>query len=175
MKKPSKLNQIGLGGGCHWCTEALYQSLLGVQHVEQGFIASVNNDTAYSEAVVVHFDPETISLKTLIEIHLNTHDSTKIHSMSEKYRSAIYTFSDEQRKEVRLIINQLQLNFSKQLITKILTFNDFRFSNERFRNYYYSNPDKPFCRNYISPKLQLLRTKFSNALDSDKINTIKNF
>jgi peptide methionine sulfoxide reductase MsrA len=67
---PSK---IGLGGGCHWCTEGVFESLLGVTCVNQGWIASNGENSDYSEAVEVYFDPAVISLADLIEIHLHTH------------------------------------------------------------------------------------------------------
>lgn len=174
MENPGKLSKIGLGGGCHWCTEALYQSLRGVLKVEQGFIASINDESTPSEAVVVHFNPGIISLKTLIEIHLHTHDSTSDQSMREKYRSAIYAYSNLQLKQVESIVSKLQADFSKSTITKILKFSNFRLSMKKFQNYYYSNPDKPFCRNYIHPKLQLLQKNFSTAIDSGKIHTAIN-
>ena len=82
--------KIALGGGCHWCTEAVFQSLIGVERVEQGYVASTGNNNSFSEAVIVHFNTERISLKTLIEIHLHTHKSTSNHSLRERYRSAVY-------------------------------------------------------------------------------------
>ena len=164
------LNKIALGGSCHWCTEALFQSLNGVAQVEQGFVASNPEHRTYSEAVVVHFNPEIIALKDLIEIHLHTHKSTSNHSMREKYRSAIYTYDDIQSEEVAEILRDLQFNFKAKIITEILPFKDFKQSDERFLNYYYSNPEKPFCKNYINPKLQLLRERFSAKVDSAKVS-----
>lgn len=76
-----KLKKIGFGGGCHWCTEAVFQSLKGVKSVQQGWIASKNEHFEFSEAVIVDFDPSSIPLKVLIEIHLHTHKSTSEHSM----------------------------------------------------------------------------------------------
>ncbi|WP_343065456.1 peptide-methionine (S)-S-oxide reductase [Arenibacter arenosicollis] len=81
--------KIAFGGGCHWCTEAVYQSLKGVEVVEQGFVASKGEESFFSEAVIVHYDPKSIALKDLILIHLYTHKSTSDHSMRNKYRSAI--------------------------------------------------------------------------------------
>ncbi|WP_276165264.1 peptide-methionine (S)-S-oxide reductase [Zobellia alginiliquefaciens] len=156
------LHKIALGGGCHWCTEAVFQSLQGVTKVEQGFVASTGNDSNFSEAVIVHFSPNIISLKTLIEVHLHTHKSTSNHSMRSKYRSAIYTFSTEHVVESEAILNELQATFGDTLITKILPFIAFKPSEIQFKNYYYSNPEKPFCTTYISPKLQLLKTQFTS-------------
>lgn len=74
-------SKIGLGGGCHWCTEGVFESLLGVSKVNQGWIASSGKDSDFSEAVEVYFDPAVISLSDLIEIHLYTHASRSNHSM----------------------------------------------------------------------------------------------
>jgi peptide-methionine (S)-S-oxide reductase len=65
-------NKIGLGGSCHWCTEAIFQSLKGVPNVSQGWIEPDNDSAGFSEAVIVEFDPEMISLQDLIEIHLHS-------------------------------------------------------------------------------------------------------
>lgn len=91
------MRKVGFGGGCHWCTEAVFQSLVGVIKVEQGFIAPLEVRNAFSEAVVVHFNQDEIGLKNLIEIHLRTHNSTSAHSMRDKYRSAIYAFDEVTR------------------------------------------------------------------------------
>ena len=91
--------KIAFGGGCHWCTEAVFQQLKGVIRVEQGFVASVNEYQSFSEAVIVHFNPSIIPLKILVEIHLYTHKSTSNHSMRSKYRSAIYYFTDEEKPD----------------------------------------------------------------------------
>ncbi|MEM9546265.1 MAG: peptide-methionine (S)-S-oxide reductase [Bacteroidota bacterium] len=80
--------KVGFGGGCHWCTEAVFQSLNGVTEVEQGWIAS-KEAPLLSEAVIVHYDEKIIDLTILIEIHLRTHSATSSHSMRSKYRSAI--------------------------------------------------------------------------------------
>ena len=85
------IDSIGLGGGCHWCTEAVFLNLKGVVRVEQGWI-SASGAVEFSEAVLVHFNPEKISIKDLIAVHLHTHKSTSSHSMRSKYRSAVYTF-----------------------------------------------------------------------------------
>ncbi|GAA3636116.1 peptide-methionine (S)-S-oxide reductase [Flavivirga jejuensis] len=157
----SKLNKIALGGGCHWCTEAVFQALIGVMKVEQGYVASVNENSSFSEAIIVHFNTEGVSLKTLIEIHLHTHKSTSNHAMRSKYRSAVYTFSEEQRKESEGIINNLQEDFEYKIITKVYPFQSFKASREAIQNYYQKNPNKPFCKTFINPKLEILLQKFS--------------
>lgn len=163
------LRKIALGGGCHWCTEAVFQSLKGVHKVEQGFVASTGDNTNFSEAVIVHYDTRVIPLKVLVSIHLHTHESTSEHSMRSKYRSAIYTFNDVDADKAIQILNELQDDFDKKLITKVYPFRAFKSSDETFHNYYYSDREKPFCKSYISPKLKLLLDKFSEHVDMKKI------
>ena len=140
------VKKIGFGGGCHWCTEAVFQSLLGVEKVEQGWIASAGEAFAFSEAVIVHYHPKEISLDLLVEIHLHTHKSTSEHSMREKYRSAVYFYTEEEQNRLSSILKGLNGDFDNQLITQILPFASFKPSREAIKNYYYSNPNKPFAR-----------------------------
>lgn len=167
------MEKIGFGGGCHWCTEAVFQSLRGVEKVEQGFVASTDKNDTFSEAVIVHFSANCVTLKDLIEIHLLTHKSTSSHSMRQKYRSAVYTFSDGQITRAKEILQKLQQNFDRPLITKVLPFVIFIPSDEQFVDYYYKNPKKPFCQKYIQPKLQLVLKQFSNVVDFEKLVSIK--
>jgi len=162
--------KIALGGGCHWCTEAIFQSLNGVRKVEQGYVASFGENHSFSEAVIVHFNTKIISLKNLIEVHLYTHKSTSNHSMREKYRSAIYTFSEIQFNQAKQIVTQFQNKFDNQLITKVHPFRMFKPSKEQMTNYYYKNTKKPFCERFINPKLQLLLKQFSKQVDMKKLN-----
>jgi peptide-methionine (S)-S-oxide reductase len=156
-----ELTKIAFGGGCYWCTEAVFQSLIGVEKVAQGFISSEGKNDAFSEAVIVYFN-ENISLKSLIEIHLYTHKSTVKHSMRNKYRSAIYYFTKVEKEESVQILTTLQIDFDAQIITQILPFKDFKPSIEASQNYYIKNSQKPFCKKYIHPKLDLILRKFSS-------------
>ena len=164
-----ELTKIAFGGGCHWCTEAVFQTLIGVTLVEQGWVASTNKNDTFSEAVIVHFNTDKIDLKTLIEIHLLTHKSTSNHSMRTKYRSAVYYFTHQQKKEILNIIKELQIGFIAKIITKTLSFKKFKPNTEEFHNYYQSNPEKPFCKNYINPKLKFLLEQFSKNIDKRKV------
>ena len=165
-------NKIALGGGCHWCTEAVFQSLIGVEKVEQGYVASKGENQTFSEAVIVHFNNK-ITLEVLIEIHLHTHKSTVAHSMRDKYRSAIYTYSEEQSKEAKNIVDNFQKEFKGEIITQVLPFCEFRASREAIQNYYQKNPKKPFCETFINPKLMLLQEQFSKHTNTEYLNHIE--
>ena len=156
------MQKVAFGGGCHWCTEAIFQSLKGVSKVEQGWVSSTLPEaTTPCEAVIVHFDTSLISLDTLIEIHLFTHNATSNHNFRKKYRSAVYTFSESQQEEAQQILEKKQKLFKKPLVTKVYPFGEFKLNDEQYLNYYKSNPEKPFCKVRIEPKLKLLIEKFS--------------
>jgi peptide-methionine (S)-S-oxide reductase len=163
------IQKLGLGGGCHWCTEAIFQSLKGVSDVQQGWI-SATEALSFSEAILLSFNPAEISLRDLLHIHLDTHSATSTHQMRKKYRSAVYVFSKTQKAEVENTLEVLQREFKDKLITRVLLFNDFRKNSEDFLNYYRRDPEKPFCKNVINPKLKKLRRKYNKQLDPDKIS-----
>ena len=157
FRSMKRIRKIGLGGGCHWCTEAVFQAVEGAEKVEQGYIASEGDAARFSEAVTVHYDPKRVNLERLLEIHLHTHNSTSNHSFRKKYRSAVYFFTAEEEKLVKKILEKLQQNFEKPLVTAVLPFRKFKPSRESIQNYYKKNPDAPFCKRYIEPKLIILK------------------
>ena len=138
------ISKIGFGGSCHWCTEAIFQSLNGVENVEQGWIASQNEKSNFSEAVIVHFDAGIISLETLIAVHLHTHSCTSLHSMRLKYRSAVYVFNPEQTILSQHAIKILQSEFDSPIITKVELFHEFKLNQETYLDYYYKKSRKAF-------------------------------
>jgi peptide-methionine (S)-S-oxide reductase len=161
--------KIGLGGGCHWCTEGVFESLIGIKAVNQGWISSIDNNAELSEAIEVYFDQSMISLQTLIEIHLHTHASTSHHSMRQKYRSAVYTYNDVQNQEANKVLDSLKNDFDKPIITQVLPFDSFKANKDKYLNYLYNSPNKPFCKTYIHPKLKLLLTRFKHQVNDEKV------
>ncbi len=161
--------KIGFGGGCHWCTEAIFQSLKGVNLVEQGWISSEGENNYFSEAVIVHFEPTEINLATLIEVHLHTHSCTSNHSMRKKYRSAVYYYSPDQKQSINKILADLQSDFEDNIITKAYPLVAFKKSPENVQNYYLKDPNKPFCRRCIAPKLSLVLNKFGKEIFVERL------
>jgi len=162
------LKKIGFGGGCHWCTEAVFQTLKGVEKVAQGWIASEGEHDRFSEAVLVYFDEAKIDLASLTAIHLYTHSCASEHPLRKKYRSAVYTFSEAQATAVQAIIHQLQSEFDQPIITRALPFVAFKENDEQYQNYYLKNSDNQFCQTYIQPKFTLLMQRFSEQIDERK-------
>jgi peptide-methionine (S)-S-oxide reductase len=88
--------------------------------------------------------------------------------MRSKYRSAIYTFTKAQQQESQTVINKIQSEFKEEIITKVLPFCNFKESDELFKNYYYKNPEKPFCETFINPKLSFLMKEYNAFMNPKK-------
>jgi len=159
-----QMDKIGFGGGCHWCTEAVFQSIKGVNKVLQGYIATSEDPGTFYEGILIYFNSEIIDLEKLIEIHLKTHKSTSNHSMRNKYLSAVYTFNYLQQKNARSILERFQKKSQKKIITRVILFGSFRKSREQIRNYYRTDPQRPFCKVYIEPKIELLKKSFPSNI-----------
>ncbi len=153
-----------MGGGCHWCTEAVFSSLRGVGDVKQGWISAIEKPD-FSEAVLLEYDPNRIPLKVLLRIHLSTHSSTSNHPMRNKYRSAVYTFSGARRLEVERLMREIQPDFPKKIITEALSFRKFRINAEEYLDYYRKDPRRPFCQNIIAPKIRKLILEYKNWIE----------
>ena len=152
---------VGLGGGCHWCTEAVFQHLRGVERVEQGFIASSPPHDSPSEAILVHFDEAVLPLQVLLAAHLHTHSSSSTHALRSRYRSAVYTTSPEQAARATSELAALQGEWDRPLITQVLPLVDFILNDARYHSYYLNRPDAQFCQVHIEPKLATLRDLFA--------------
>ncbi|TPG49473.1 peptide-methionine (S)-S-oxide reductase [Sphingomonas glacialis] len=157
------MEKIGFGGGCHWCTEGVFQALRGVVHVDQGFIQSPAPWDAWAEGVILSFDPGIISLVTLAEVHLRTHSATGSYSPGGRYRSAIYVFEETQRAEAQRTIDRFAEESGEAARTLVLDVLGFRPSDARYQDYYRTDPNRPFCRRYIDPKLDYIRRHFADV------------
>lgn len=156
--------KLGVGGGCHWCTEGVFRSVIGVKEVKQGWISSESPFQKWSEGIALLFDPNLVSLPLLVAIHLYSHSCTANHSFREKYRSGIYYFNTDQKQEINATLREIQKEFDRPIVTKVIPFIDFKLNEEQFLDYYYKNPDLPFCNHYIRPKLNALSNRFQNAI-----------
>lgn len=163
-----KSNQrLGLGGGCHWCTEAVFKQINGVIDVRQGYIASLKPHDSMSEAILLEYDPNIIDLNLLIDIHLETHASTTSHSRRAEYRSAVYYLDEDLRDSVEIVMSTLSQKRNKSYITLLLPFVEFKESRESIQNYYETRPEAPFCKRYIEPKLEILNKLLEGTCDND--------
>ncbi len=165
-----KMDKMGFGGSCHWCTEAIFLSISGVLKVDQGWVSPSRDIIAFSEAIIVEFNTEIISIKDLITVHLHSHSCTSEHSMRAKYRSAIYLMNPNQEPAVHEAIFENQKNFEEKIITEVVLFGAFKMNSENYLNYYFKDPEKPFCENVIYPKLKKLISDFNHLVDHQQVS-----
>jgi len=169
-----------LAGGCFWCTEAVYQSLNGVQSVTSGYIGGSQPDptyeqvctgrTGHAEAIRIAFDPDVISYGDLLDISFATHDPTTLNrqgnDVGTQYRSAIFPHSPEQAAEAKAAIARAQPDQRDPIVTTIEDGDQSWFPAEDYHQKYWDRVgDKnPYCMAVIPPKLAKLRKGFAERL-----------
>jgi peptide-methionine (S)-S-oxide reductase len=169
-----------LGGGCFWCIEAVFERVEGVAKVVSGFAGGhvpdpsykevVSGETGHAEVVQVHFDPDVLPYRELLEIFFAMHDPTTLNrqgaDVGTQYRSVVFHHSPEQEKVVREVIEDLtrQKIFDDPIVTQVEPFEDFYEAEAYHQEYYDRNPNQGYCRVVISPKLAKLRQKYADRL-----------
>ena len=166
------------GGGCFWCTEAVFQQLDGVRKVESGYSGGdtanpnyeqvCSGQTGHAEVVQVTYDPSTITYADLVRIHLSTHNPTTPDRQGAdrgtQYRSIILTHDDEQETVAKRVIEEMESSFDDPIVTEVKPLDVFHAAERYHQDYYLSNPDKPYCAAVISPKLERFRSLFKEKL-----------
>jgi len=174
------------GGGCFWCTEAVFQQLTGVSKVESGYSGGASEnptyqqvcsgDTGHAEVVQVTFDPGVISYADLLRIHLSTHNPTTPNQQGAdkgtQYRSIILTHDNEQEAIAKQVIEEMTTAFDQAIVTEVKPFDVFYPAEGYHQDYYVSNPAKPYCQAVISPKLKKFRELFKDRLKEQSTEQI---
>lgn len=171
------------GGGCFWCTEAIFKRLKGVDSVVSGYAGGdivypsyervSSGTTHHAESVQVSFDPTIIPYEKLLEIFWHTHNPTTKNQqgadVGTQYRSVIFYHSDEQRQAAEDSMSALEAAkvFSKPIITEFLPFTKFYKAEEYHQNYYDNAPSNPYCSIVIDPKIQKLLKEFGNNVKEE--------
>ncbi|WDD95110.1 peptide-methionine (S)-S-oxide reductase MsrA [Burkholderia sp. FERM BP-3421] len=173
-----------LGGGCFWCTEAVFLDIDGVTAVESGYAGGhtrapgyrdvCEGDTGHAEVVKVTFDPARISYREVVEIFFATHDPTQLNRQGNdtgtQYRSVVFTHSDAQRDTARQVIDELTREqvFGAPIVTQVVPLDDDNYwpAEAYHQNYYARNPEQGYCAAVIGPKVAKFRQKFAHRLKS---------
>ena len=171
------IETVTLAGGCFWCTEAVFNDVIGVTRVESGYIGgSVPNptykqvcggDTGHAEAVRVSFDSEVISLDEMFDIFLATHDPTQLNrqgnDVGTQYRSAIFPHSPEQEAAARAAIERAGADWPAPIVTTIEPLGTWYPAEDYHQEYWQGEGQRnPYCLAVIPPKLRKLRKSFAN-------------
>jgi len=168
---------IVLGGGCFWCTEAVFQKLRGVVSVAPGYAGGSTKNPSYedvcsgatghAEAIRVEYDPNQLSLGDLLSVFFAVHDPTtkdrQGNDVGTQYRSAIYTTSDEQLSAVKSFIAQMDSDqtYPAPIVTDVRPLDVFYKAEEYHHNYFERNPEKAYCQAVINPKLEKFHKKYA--------------
>lgn len=183
--KPSITNNNGkevatLAGGCFWCLDAIFIELRGVEKVASGYTGGhvpypsyqqvCGGTTGHAEAVQITFDPGVISFRDILEIFFTTHNPTTLNrqgaDVGAQYRSAIFYHTQEQKeiaKRVMKEFNEAKI-WDAPIVTEIKPFRVFYRAEEHHQEYYARNPEQPYCRIVIAPKVNKLRKQYRDKL-----------
>lgn len=167
------------GGGCFWCTEAIFQQVAGVFKVTSGYTGGnapgkptyrevCSGLTGHAEAVQVLFDPSTISYEDLLLIFMTTHDPTTLNrqggDVGTQYRSVIF-YNDKAQKDIaEIVVKEMQNYFEQPIITEVSELGVFHNAEEYHQNYYNNNQTQGYCSFVITPKLAKLRKLHADKL-----------
>ncbi len=163
-------------GGCFWCTEAVFNDVIGVEKVESGYIGgSVDNptyrqvcggDTGHAEAIRITFDAEQLRYGDLLDMFFATHDPTTLNrqgnDVGTQYRSAIFPHSDEQRAEAIDAIQRASAGWPAPIVTTIEPLTQWYVAEDYHQEYWDGDGQRnPYCLAVIPPKLNKLRKSFA--------------
>ena len=171
------------GGGCFWCTEAIFQRLKGVKSAIPGYSGGdlpsptyeevSEGVTGHAEAVQIEFDPSLIPYRKLLEVFFYTHDPTtpnqQGNDMGPQYRSSVFYHSAEQKSLSEEFIQELTERrvFDRPIVTEVEPFKNFYEADDYHKNYYEKNKDAMYCNYVIGPKIHKLIEKYGNDIKDD--------
>jgi len=177
-----KFETAVFGGGCFWCTEAVFGMLKGIKAVVPGYAGGSMEDpnyeavssgsTGYAEVIKIEFNPLLISYDDLLTVFFATHDATTLNrqgaDVGTQYRSIILYTTDEQRKKAEDIIKQINESHpdGKPVVTEVKPLEKFFEAEGYHHSYYKQNQDAPYCQVVINPKLKKVQEKFARLLDN---------
>jgi peptide-methionine (S)-S-oxide reductase len=171
---------IVFGGGCFWCTEAVFTMLKGVSSVTSGYAGGHTENptyrevcagtTGHAEVIKIEYEPTQVPLRTLLTIFFATHDATQLNrqgaDVGTQYRSIILYSTEEQKKESEEFIKELEssTNEGDPIVTQIVPLTTFYPAEDYHQNYYTQNKSQGYCQIVIAPKLQKVQEKYAELL-----------
>ncbi|MBN2775278.1 MAG: peptide-methionine (S)-S-oxide reductase MsrA [Prolixibacteraceae bacterium] len=174
------LETATLGGGCFWCTEAIYKELKGVKSILPGYSGGhVKNpsykevctgNTGHAEVVQIEFDTDVVSFAEILEVFFETHDPTTLNrqgaDIGTQYRSVVFYHSEEQKKTAEEIIALFgkEKVYSDPVVTEVTKFEAFYPAEDYHKDYFAENPNQPYCRMVVAPKVEKFEKIFKDKL-----------
>ncbi|MDP4300081.1 peptide-methionine (S)-S-oxide reductase MsrA [Leptothrix discophora] len=172
---------ITLGGGCFWCTEAVFLQVRGVRAVESGYCnghvvrptyeAVCQGDTGHAEVVRLRFDPAQVDLSELLQIFFAVHDPTTLnrqgHDVGTQYRSGIYWHAPEQVEVAQAVMREAAEAWQAPIVTELLQEANYWPAEAYHQRYYERHPHQGYCAHVIAPKLAKFRKVFARLQIED--------
>ena len=174
------LQTITLGGGCFWCTEAVFDRVRGVTEVQSGYSNGhtphpsyeqvCTGKTGHNEVVRLTFDPKAIGLPEILQIFFATHDPTTLNrqgnDVGTQYRSGIYFHTPEQQQVAQQMLDSMERDgtFDAPITTELQPVSNFSAAEDYHDNYYARNPHQGYCSAVVGPKVDKFRKTFVQFL-----------
>lgn len=172
------------GGGCFWCTEAVFNMLKGVIAVEPGYAGGTKENptyeevssgsTGHAEVIRIEYNPIEVSYRDLLTVFFGSHDGTTMNrqgvDVGTQYRSVIFTTNEAQKKESEVFIKEIN-DSNKEgapIVTEVVPLDKFYSAENYHRDYYANNPNQGYCQLVINPKLEKVKQKFAELLREAK-------
>lgn len=164
------------GGGCFWCTEAIFKMLNGVENVEPGYAGGSSKDPSYqdigdhAEVIKLEFDPNQIKYKDLLTVFFASHDPTTLDrqgaDVGHQYRSVILYTTNSQRDQAEEFIESINKSseFGQEIVTAVEPLGEYYPAEDYHQNYFARNQNAPYCQVVINPKLKKVKEKFADLL-----------
>lgn len=176
------LDTATFAGGCFWCVEASFEQIKGVVSAVSGYTGGKKSTADYKlvssgrtkhyEAVQVFYDPKVISYNTLLEIFFTTHDPTQTNGQGNdigpQYRSAIFYHNEEQMKQAKAKIEELNPTYNKPIDTKVTVYDIFYDAEEYHQDFEKKNPYQPYVLAVSKPKIDAVAKKFKAILKDEE-------
>lgn len=184
MNIKNKQELATFGGGCFWCTEAIFQELKGVHSVESGYAGGQTKNptyadistgtTGHAEVIQITYDPSIIQYELLLEIFFKTHNPTTPNQQGAdrgtQYRSAIFYHTNKQKDLAEHIIKDLESNkvFENPIVTEVTPFSIYYKAENYHQDYYENNPTNSYCNMVINPKLTKFMKEYKDKLKDSR-------
>tara|TARA_R110000744_G_scaffold4864_1_gene17283 strand:+ start:31 stop:576 length:546 start_codon:yes stop_codon:yes gene_type:complete len=168
-----------VGGGCFWCTEAVFQEVKGIQKVVSGYTGGTvpgrptyreicSGLTGHAEVVQITFDPSVIYYEDILIIFMTTHDPTTLNRQGAdagtQYRSVIYYHDNNQERKAKAVLKEMSEIYDKPIVTELSPIGIFYDAEENHQDYYKNNSQQGYCQVVINPKLAKLRKLHADKL-----------
>lgn len=168
-----------VGGGCFWCTEAIFQEINGIEKIVSGYSGGnvpgkptyreiCSGLTGHAEVIQITFDAEIISYETLLEVFMTTHDPTTLNrqgaDVGTQYRSVIFYHDNDQKVVAEHVLKKLASYFDAPIVTEISPLDKFYEAESYHQNYYKNNTTQGYCSFVITPKISKLRLLHTDKL-----------